>query len=426
MKIKIFLRKIILFFFKFIINFSIYRFDKTKYKNYIISCPAVNTFGDPIQHIDHIRLINIQSKKKHLIICPNIFPINVHLRFFLEKKLYEFYSEKVYLFFNYILVFFKKITDLPHFYNHLLLSGFNRKISDFNYYKNYSKINDKILLKAKKNYSQKFINAYLDARNNNNKLDSLKIRNDLKNKFGHLILRNCPGFNINEFKSLIKNLKIKREYVCLHIRNNYDQNEPRSVNDLESYFPMINFLKRRFDIVLLGTNKDNNFTNQFLEEGIINYKFSKYQSPLNDILLISNCKIYFGNFSGPQAIAYSFGKPMMLFDGWPIYSFYYNYKNFKIFPKFIFNNNKIVRMNELLNSENYFQEHLKSPYRLVCSSGEDKLKEVKLFLKKFDKKIFSVTNKKKIFFRNLLNPIHLGPYYSYNAFCDTYLKKTIY
>lgn len=425
MKIKIFVRKIIFLFFEFIINLSIYRFDKKKYKNYIISCPAVNTFGDPIQHIDHIRLINLQSKKRHLILCPNIFPINIYLKFFLKKKMYIFYYEIIYLFFNYLLFFLKKITDLPYFYNHFLLSAINRKISDFNYYEKYSKINDKIYDNNKNKYSKKFLNSYLNVRHNNNKLDNLRIRNNLKKKYGHLILKNCPGFNVNTFKSLIQNLEIKREYICLHIRNNYDENEPRSVNNLVSYFPMIDYLKKKFDVVLLGTNKDNSFTNQFLNnKGIINYKFSKHQSPLNDILLISNCKIYFGNFSGPQAIAYTFGKPMILFDGWPIYSFYYNYRNLKIFPKYIFRNNKIVKISELLNSENYFQEHLKDPLRLECSSGDDKLKEVKDLLRGLNNKEILISKKQELF-RNILNPIHLGPYYSYNTFCDSYLEKVI-
>jgi len=426
MFVKKLLRKILFNFFRLIIRISISRLNKKKYKNYIVSCPLVNTYGDPVHHVDHIRLLNFESKKRHLIICPDISPSNVYLRFFLPIKLYRFYSEKVFLYCGYILNCVRKITDLYHFYNFFLLSQINKKIANFNYYKAYYKQNDKIYLNNKKYFSKEFVSAYCDIRSYNNKFENLKKRNILKKKHGHLILNDCPGFDKNDFNYLKNQLGIKRDYVCLHIRNTYNDNDPRSIKDLDSYFPIIDYLKNKYDIVILGTNSDNNFTDQFLSSGVLNYKFSKYQSVKNDILLIGNCKIYLGNFSGPQAIAYTFGKPMILFDGWPIYSIYYNYSNLRIYPKIIYKNNRLVKLNEILNSENYFREHLKNSWRLETSSPEDKLKELKLFLKDFDsKRKFPILTSKHEIFKNLLNPMHLGPYYSYNVFSKTYLDKVI-
>ena len=101
MFVKKLLRKILFNFFKLIIRISISRFDKKKYKNYIVSCPFVNTYGDPVHHVDYIRLLNFESKRQHLIICPDIYPSNVYLKFIIQNKMYRFYSEKIFLLYTY-------------------------------------------------------------------------------------------------------------------------------------------------------------------------------------------------------------------------------------------------------------------------------------------------------------------------------------
>jgi hypothetical protein len=427
-------RLFILFIFYYLAKFSTKIFSFYRLRFDLVTVPAVNTYGDPINHYDLIRLKSILEKKKYLIISTNSFPSNYLLPFLFKKKNYYFYNEIFYLFICRLISIYKK-KNLIKIFDHLILESLLKRFSKFNMYKIYNQNEDYFLLKNKFFFNRSAINAYIKLRKNDNKFENIKYLFQLRKNISYINLKKCIGYKEENWKILKERLKLSDNFICLHIRNTNISNtklsysDERTVHDISSYKILINYLiKIKYQIVILGSSSDSSITNQLLSDSVINYKFSEYQNLENDILLMNNCRFFVGNFSGPSSLASAFNVPMLIFDGLPLWD-YWKYTKIRVYPKIIFNkkNNKIVKFNKLIFHKNFFNyESLQtSNWASKLVSAQDKMIELKFFLRdlSYNKIIKNTIYHKKA--KSILNEMHLGLFDNYLCLSSRYLKKVI-
>ena len=427
-------RLFILFIFYNLAKFSTKIFSFYRLRFDLVTVPAVNTYGDPINHYDLIRLKSILEKKNYLIISTNSFPSNYLLPFLFKKKDYYFYDEKFYLLICKLISIYKK-KNLIKIFDHLILESLLKRFSKFNMYKIYNQDQDYFLLKNKFFFNTSAISAYIKLRKNDNKFENIKYLFQLRKNISYINLKKCIGYKEGNWKILKEKLKLSDNFICLHIRNTNILNtklsysDERTVHDISSYKILINYLiKIKYQIVILGSSSDSSITNQILSDSVINYKFSEYQNLENDILLMNNCRFFIGNFSGPSSLASAFNVPMLIFDGLPLWD-YWKYTKIRVYPKIIFNkkNNKIIKFNKLIFHKNFFNyESLHSSNwvsKLV--STQDKMIELKFFLRDLsnNKIIKNTIYHKKA--KSILNEMHLGLFDNHLCLSSRYLKKVI-
>ena len=358
--IKFYCRKIFIFILRCIIRLSVFRF-KTLYnfKNLDVSCPTVNTYGDPFHHYDYIRLKYINKKKKFLIISPKIEPSKTLLPIIFQSKNYLFYDELIFrIIGNFLKLEIFKKTDMYYYFNHFLLEEIILKVSNFKFYEDYYEKKDPFLVNE--NLKTKFVKSYISMRKENNKIDNLNQLYKLREKYGYYKISQSPKFKKNKIIHLKNKLNINGKYIIIHIRNHlYDnygdvRRDIRSIDNLQSYEGLISYLQKEYKIVLIGNKKDK-FYQRFNNKNLINYSASSYQSVENDFYLISNCEFFIGNFSGPSAIAVGLNKPVMIFDCQPLFVLW-DYNKVRYFPKYVYKKNKLISIYEIIKNEAFFKE----------------------------------------------------------------------
>ena len=70
---------------------------------------------------------------------------------------------------------------------------------------------------------------------------------------------------------------------------------------------LLAFKKENFNIIRFGSMAENKCENK----KIYDYTFSKYRNEINDLVLMKNCELYVGTWSGPDILALNFQKPIV-------------------------------------------------------------------------------------------------------------------
>ena len=70
---------------------------------------------------------------------------------------------------------------------------------------------------------------------------------------------------------------------------------------------LLAFKKENFNIIRFGSVAENKCENK----NIYDYTFSKFRNEINDLVLMKNCELYVGTWSGPDILALNFQKPIV-------------------------------------------------------------------------------------------------------------------
>ena len=165
----------------------------------------------------------------------------------------------------------------------------------------------------------------------------------------HIFLKSCKniyfassdtGLRLNEqiikssnyHKKLCKKLEINSEkYICItsrdenHLKSfddksNWDYHNYRN-SDIDNLTKLALYAKKelKMDVVRIGSNPKKRIKwTSLINPKIIDYSFSKYNSPRNDIELISGCNFFINNGGGPVAAAVAARREIITINHIPI------------------------------------------------------------------------------------------------------------
>lgn len=132
-------------------------------------------------------------------------------------------------------------------------------------------------------------------------------------------------------KQTLKKLGINNRYICIYARDeNYLSKRFPNINfryhdyrnsDINNLRLLSEYAVSRFgyDVVRIGSNPKREIKWDNFEGGrIVDYSFSDFKSPRNDIDLIAGCDIYINNGGGPSSIAISSGRNIITINHLPI------------------------------------------------------------------------------------------------------------
>jgi putative glycosyltransferase (TIGR04372 family) len=390
-------------FFKIVAHISIFLFkfelkNNLFFKKKIITVIQVDTFGDSLDQVMLVRLLNMLNKKKYLIIGTDNFPNNIYFRFFLKKDSYYFYNEKFYL---KILFFIKSLPFRGEYliqrYNYIIRCQLIKNFNEFVYFENLSSwqkadLQNKIL--DKRSFSDDFKKSFVDFYSKDSFDKSHRILSSSGNK-KFIRKRDIKGYDINYKDSLFKKLNlIKKKYVCLNFRKSEKDidliiNNHRSHFNITNFFSLIKFLnKKNYTVVLTGS--PNVYVKEIFEKEsklkVIDYRNSGLQNLKNDIYVFANCSFYIGPLSGPTILAMYLNKPILLMDLVNYADIVFrHYKKIIFCPKKIIEkkNNRILSIKESLYLPSIYKDRDfdNKKYATQDLTSEERLNAVKLFLK---------------------------------------------
>jgi len=412
---------LILNFFKIIAVLSVFFFkknikNKTIFKKKLISVIHVNTFGDSLEQVSLIRLLNLKFTK-YIIISTKQFPNNVYFPVLLKKNSYFYYNEIFYLFFLKIL---RKIPSkngyLVFIYNHTIQQTLVNYIADFNFF---SKLEPSrlIFLKTyikKKKFNLSFKRAFIKYHSKTNTYESHKILSKLRenDKFN---INNINNYSKAKENELLKKLGIfGKKFVCLFLRIQSRINgshDNRSTCDLSTYIKTINFLyKKGYKILLFGS--PNDITKNFFKNNkqVIDYRNSGLQNLENDFYIVGNCSFFISQLSGVINLPILFNKPILLLN---IVNFYeickLKYNKIIYCPKIIIkrsNNSKLSLKDTLLLSNIFYDEDFNNvEYFSKDISENQTLRAVETFLKMFKRNKYEFKSKSHYKLKNSLDSV---------------------
>lgn len=234
-----------------------------------------------------------------------------------------------------------------------------------------------------------------------------------------------------------KNINLKKNFVCLHVRNSYlkkyDSEEIRNAK-LESYIDTINWLiDKNFSIILMGAYGSISY--KFDQKDVIDLtsiKFLNDEKNIIDLYFCSTCDFFIGTQSGLQYLTSYFNRPIILTNMIPlIFSHSINKNGISILKLYRFKESKkyltikeIIQMN--LHRERWKINYDKMNVEIIDNSSEDILVSVKNLLNFIysKKNNFSLeTNLQKKVREDLYNCKVKYSVFSNSSFCDLFLKK---
>ena len=136
----------------------------------------------------------------------------------------------------------------------------------------------------------------------------------------------------NNHGKLCKFLNINPEnYVCIYARdNNYLESKYKNSNwdyhqyrnsDINNLKFLSEYISNQigWDVVRIGSNpKEKIKWESSTKSRIVDYSFSRFQNDVNDIELISGCKLYISNGGGPESVAIAAGRDMIKINQAPL------------------------------------------------------------------------------------------------------------
>jgi putative glycosyltransferase (TIGR04372 family) len=136
-------------------------------------------------------------------------------------------------------------------------------------------------------------------------------------------------------------------FAVLHVRESGDPLYGRNarIKDYEEAIHFINSIGGH--VIRIG---DSTMTPMENIQGFIDFAIMKKPYPWFDIFLIGECRFYIGTTSGPQFVAYSFGKQMIWTNAPDVAKSLY-FPNSIILPKLVLDqDNRILSLREMLES----------------------------------------------------------------------------
>jgi len=207
-----------------------------------------------------------------------------------------------------------------------------------------------------------------------NKFLSNRIVYNSKGKRRAKITTKSPDFypiknKLNNYKDeivkLMKELNIKKKFIVIQMKIE-KTNATFDIIDPTLYLETICYFKNKsYDIVFAGRE---NCPKIFLEHSVINYANSKYASPINDFLLVSQSSLIISSASGFCNIAEGLDKPTLVIN---------SFHGFQQFGR------RTILLPTLLSIEGKLP-NAKIQHRYVCTFGqelnENKSKSLKVAL----------------------------------------------
>ena len=169
----------------------------------------------------------------------------------------------------------------------------------------------------------------------------------------------------DEIVKLMKELNIKNKFIIIQIKIE-KTNATFDIIDPTVYLETINYFKNKnYDIVFAGREICPKI---FLDHNVINYANSKFASPLNDFLLVSQSSLIISSASGFCNIAEGLDKPTLVIN---------SFHGFQQFGR------RTILLPTLLSIEGK-SPNAKIQHNYVCTFGqelnEDKLNNLKVAL----------------------------------------------
>ena len=424
-----FLKKFIFIFFELLIFSKVFFFrifNLNILKRYDFICvPNEISYGAPINILDYVRLKSKVSKKTFVIILSSSNNFLTFAKMIFNKDNYLIFNSKLIDLF--VKLFCFVIGNEIKSWVYIRLQSELFKLNNLNYFRNYNSGNDK-KVKYLKKHSTNFSDAYFYIKENDNKYNSIEELYFLRRKYGYLNISECENFSYEYFLNLKKLLLVKKNYICLHIRQQKITKEfPQHRNsDVKTYNLLIKFLlKKNFQVVLLGEKINSKYKEILKNKNVIHYYKSQHQNIINDCYLMFFCNFYIGNFSGNLAIARLFGKPSLLLDCFPLSGITYE-KNNIYYPKIVRQDGKKIPLQNILDSSYFFLElnYKEKNITTVPMSSKEKLLEIKYFYKQFSTNNYCYKNSHlHKNFKKYISPAHGHLFSGYINLSGNFLKK---
>ena len=330
-----------------------------KLLNYRIVLVNTHSVGSCIEELEAVIKYNLLNKKFKLIFfCPKFFTDNeILIKTLFEKEVILLFNPlwtilisplSFYSFISlspYTSLIFKEKIIFPKQYFNAKKNKVNFSYKDFSHFRIFKKLLKYEAINKKFDYKKNFIlhektfQSYKKTNNINNKICIIHIRNEKNFKLRNICIKNYfPVFD----------LLIKNDYKIILY---YNDEIPQRYNDLIIHFKTLN-------------KKD---------------KF--YQ-----LLLIYNCDLYIGNYSGPFHIIDLFDNDTIVLNT-VVFNHFIRKKNFINVPKKYFDNKSknFLKVDEIFkrNVECVWDEKILSDLNITALELEDEeiLEIIKFYLK---------------------------------------------
>ena len=224
--------------------------------------------------------------------------------------------------------------------------------------------------KKKINIFVNFIH-YLYYRSNlyTKRIEKIKIKaftHGDNNVYNSLANKEKIYFDINLKKSKNEDINLLLEKKCLifscrdsaykklttQLNSSYHSYRNESLINYEK--ALLPFKKQNLNIIRFGSIAEN----KCQDKNIFDYTFSKNRNEINDLILMKNCEIYVGTWSGPDILAINFQKPIVYTNAINI-PYIYSFQNNVVttFKKFYDHDKKeFIKYKDLLNINSKFKD----------------------------------------------------------------------
>jgi len=193
--------------------------------------------------------------------------------------------------------------------------------------------------------------------------------------------------------------KLKKKYVCIHVRDQLYRKDSHRRNfrnsNINNYIKTIKFLiSRGYSVVRLGNY--NSCKINFKNKNFFDYTKFKCSGELLDLILIKNCFFFIATHSGVYDTARLFRKPILLTNMTVLFSGYLlDFKSRGIFKKIFFENKKIniKDYTKLPFYEYLSEEQLKNKLEYIDNTSEEIKNATKEFLNLMETNNFRLNKK---------------------------------
>jgi putative glycosyltransferase (TIGR04372 family) len=361
--------------------------NKNRFFNYYLVTPWVYAIGTCSEHINIASRIAQSKNKKIIIIKLSIFK-NLLKYKICNDDLFDnldFGFEKS-MKYKILKFFFTVLINLEFLFirSFVLICDKFFKIR-FPEYIRFPQIGLKQIIYNKKELFEKEYNSIIKYP----ALVNIKLSKEVTNSKFVFLKENFA--NINK--------KIKKKYVCLHVRDDgYRNDKGRRVyrnSNINNYIESIDYLiKSEYSVIRLGGS--NSLKLDYNNENYIELDIENYQNYF-DVMLIENCSFFIGTQSGPVDTSFLLNKPTLLTNAYTAYmGFPRNFHDRVIFKK-VEHNNKILNLKEFINLPFQYHDYLKNNMNLIFHENNSKeiLNSVIEFKKCFERNNFQKTPKQK-------------------------------
>lgn len=233
----------------------------------------------------------------------------------------------------------------------------------------------------------------------------------------------------DERNRLLSVLNIPGRYVLINvnIKDYFSENQNiRRIVHFDRYNVLIDYLiKIGFSVVLQGKAEQPFFKER---EGFVDYAHSKFQSPVNDLILFSGCDFYVSSKTGVEMYGVLFDKPTLGLNYTELCAMNSNIR-FRFFPKRVRNElGHFLSWRSFLTHPVYFQSGSVLPTTERVEFVEMEEHEIIAALEEFLDLLYKPREqwlnytKLQDEFKNSLNPGHMDLYHIHGVPCDAYLN----